>query len=69
MADAPEEEQDIQLQKSADKLIAELQAALHPFLWKATKDEKSRIRRQVRVRDTDSLVALVLRHIFSVGLC
>ncbi len=57
--DAPEDEQDIQLQRSSPELLADLQSSLKPFLWKTTKSGKTQIRKRVRVRETDRLVNLV----------
>jgi len=57
--DAPEDEQDVKLQRKAADFIADLSKSLHPFLWKTTKSGKEGIRRRVRVRDTDRLVNLV----------
>ena len=57
--DAPENEQDIQLQRSSPELLADLQSSLRSFLWKTTKLGKIQIRKRVRVRETDRLVNLV----------
>jgi hypothetical protein len=57
--DAPEDEQDVKLQRKAADLIADLSKSLGPFLWKATKSGRSATRRRVRIRDTDRLVNLV----------
>lgn len=57
--DAAEEEQDIKLQRASAELIADFHRSLQPFLWKTTADGKLHIRRRVRSRETDRLVALV----------
>ena len=57
--DAPEDDQDVKLQRASHELLADLQTSLDPFLWKLTPLGKKRIRRRVRVRETDRLVALV----------
>jgi hypothetical protein len=57
--DAPEDDQDVKLQRASHELLADLQASLDPFLWKSTRSGKRKIRRRVRVRETDRLVALV----------
>jgi tubulin-specific chaperone D len=56
--DAPEDEQDVKLQRKAADFIADLEKWLEPFLWKTAKSRRA-IRRRVRVRDTDRLVNLV----------
>jgi hypothetical protein len=58
--DAPEDDQDVKLQRASDELLADLQHSLDPFLWKATPSGKRKIRRRVRVRETDRLISLVL---------
>ncbi|RFU24945.1 hypothetical protein B7463_g11392, partial [Scytalidium lignicola] len=57
--DAAEEEQDVKLQRASADLIADFQNSLQPFLWKTTADGKLHIRRRVRSRETDRLVALL----------
>ncbi|PMD47951.1 hypothetical protein L207DRAFT_479337 [Hyaloscypha variabilis F] len=57
--DAPEDEQDVKLQRKATDFISDLSKSLHPFLWKTTKSGRTAIRRRVRVRDTDRLVNLL----------
>ncbi|KAE9364067.1 hypothetical protein N431DRAFT_390307 [Stipitochalara longipes BDJ] len=57
--DAPEDEQDVKLQRKATDFITDLSKSLHPFLWKTTKSGRTAIRRRVRVRDTDRLVNLL----------
>jgi hypothetical protein len=57
--DAPEEDQEVKLQRASQDLLADLQQSLDPFLWKTTASGKRKIRRMVRVRETDRLVALV----------
>ena len=72
MADAPEDEQDVQLERSADKLLADLHSSLRPFLWKTSTSGKARVRRQVRVREADRIVSLVLSpdpSMLLVGVC
>jgi hypothetical protein len=63
--DAPEDDQDVKLQRASHELLADLQTSLDLFLWKITPLGKRRIRRRVRVRETDRLVALVLSPAFS----
>lgn len=57
--DAPEDEQDVKLQRKAADFIEDLSKSLYPFLWKKTKSGRAVTRRRVRVRDTDRLVNLV----------
>ncbi|KAH7312791.1 armadillo-type protein [Rhexocercosporidium sp. MPI-PUGE-AT-0058] len=54
MMDAPELEQDVQLERSAPNLLADLGQCLPPFLRR-----NGRIRRNVRVSDMDRLVNLL----------
>jgi hypothetical protein len=48
------EDQDIQLQRASSELLVDLQTSLKPFLWRDGK-----IRRRVRAKETDRLVALL----------
>ena len=57
--DAAEEEQDVQVQKHSANLLADFDASLKPFLWRTLKAGKLRIRRRVRVKETDRLLRLV----------
>jgi len=61
--DAPEDA-DLQVQRASPDLIADLHASLEPFLWSIQDSEHAtgkqrRIRRRVKARDTDRIVALV----------
>lgn len=61
--DAPEDA-DLQVQRASPDLIADLHASLEPFLWRTepsaiTNVKQRRIRRRVRARETDRIVALV----------
>ncbi|KAH8820117.1 tubulin folding cofactor D C terminal-domain-containing protein [Xylogone sp. PMI_703] len=57
--DAAEEDQDVKLQRASAELIADLHRSLQPFLWKTTTDGKLHIRRRVRSREADRLIALL----------
>ncbi len=57
--DSAEDEQDLKLQRASADLLAELQSALRPFLWKKVPSGGTRIRRRVTARETDRLIALV----------
>ncbi|KAG0649301.1 Tubulin-folding cofactor D [Hyphodiscus hymeniophilus] len=57
--DAPEDDQDVKLQRASHELLADLGASLNPFLWKRTQSGRRKIRRRVRVREADRLVALL----------
>ena len=56
--DVAEKEQDVLLQGSAPTLLADLQRSLKPFLW----NPSGKIRKRVRVKETDRLVNLVGTH-------
>jgi hypothetical protein len=56
---APEEDQDVKLQKASAELLADLQLSLPPFLRTTAPSGLKRIRRRVRTRETERLVALV----------
>lgn len=56
--DAAEEERDVQLQRDSADLLLDFKTSLHPFLW-SCKDGKQRVRRRVRVQETERLIALV----------
>jgi hypothetical protein len=53
---APEIDQDVVLQKSAKGDLPGFEGCLKSFLWNSGGKE---VRRHVRIRDTDSLVAVV----------
>lgn len=57
--DAAEEDQDVRLQRASSDLLADLEGSLEPFLWKKSSPDNRRIRRRVRVRETERLIALV----------
>jgi hypothetical protein len=57
--DVVEEDQDVQLQRASSDLLADFESSLQPFLWKTLENGKLKIRRKVRARETDRLVALV----------
>ena len=57
--DATEDEGDVKLQRASADLLADLQRSLHPFLWQKLPSGAERIRRRVRIRERDRLVALV----------
>ncbi|TVY83990.1 Tubulin-specific chaperone D [Lachnellula suecica] len=56
--DAAADDADIKLQGASADLIGDLERSLKPFLWKTTKT-KTKIRRRVRARETERLVALL----------
>jgi hypothetical protein len=57
--DAVEEEQDVQLQRASADLLTDFEHSLKPFLYRHSADGTARIRRKVRAREADRLVALV----------
>lgn len=57
--DAPEDDRDVLLQRSSADLLGDLESSLKPFLWKTAVSGKTRIRRAVRIRETNRLVDLV----------
>lgn len=54
--DAPEEDKDVLLQRSSEDILSELQTSLKSFL---RKTEKKKVRRHVRVRETQGILSLV----------
>jgi hypothetical protein len=57
--DAAEDERDVQLQRASADLLADFTTSLRPFLWRSVPDRPPRIRRKVRVKETERLIALV----------
>ena len=57
--DAAVDEQDVKLQRASADLLADLTQSLPLFLWRQSTHGAPRIRRRVRARETDRLVALV----------
>lgn len=57
--DAPDEEQDVKLQRYSPELLADFESSLQPFLWRKLPDGGLKIRKKVRTRDTDRLIGLV----------
>ena len=60
--DAAEDDRDLQVQRASPELLADLQASLPPFLWRTRSlpsGQNNKIRRMVRVKETDRIVALV----------
>lgn len=57
--DAPDDDQDIRVQKASADLLADLEGSLEDFLWKKSASGKAQIRRMVRVKEGDRLVALM----------
>jgi hypothetical protein len=60
------EDADLQVQRTSPALLAEIRDSLEPFLWRVDqcKDgsggRRLRIRRRVRTKETDRVVALVI---------
>jgi hypothetical protein len=57
--DAPDQDRDAWVQKSSATLLADFETSLKPFLWKNYGTSSKDIRRRVRVKETDRLIALV----------
>lgn len=57
--DAAADEQDVTLQRASADLLADLTQSLTPFLWRQSPQGGLRIRKRVRARETDRIVALV----------
>lgn len=58
--DAAEDDRDIKLQKLSSTFIADFEGSLHPFLYRITADGTAKARRNVRAREADRLVGLVI---------
>lgn len=65
--DAPEEDKDVVLQRSSAESLRDVKDSLEGFLWTTTKSGGRKIRRRVRVKDTDRLVNLVCA--YSIPWC
>lgn len=66
--DAPEQDLDVKLQGASPDLLAGFETALKPFLYRNLTDGKPRVRRNVRERELDGLVALVRLAEFPLAL-
>jgi len=57
--DVAEDDRDLQVQRASPDLLADIQSSLPPFLWRSLPSAQRKIRRRVRVKETDRIVALV----------
>lgn len=62
--DAAEDDRDIKLQKLSSTFIADFDVSLHSFLYRTAADGTAKVRRNVRAREADRLVGLVIFLIF-----